>query len=267
MRFTFDHDLHIHSQLSTCSNDAEQTTERILQYAKDNGLSTICLTDHFWESAVEGASHWYEPQNFEHISQAKPLPQADGIRFLFGCETEMGMDMRLGISPERFDDFDFVIIPTTHLHMKDFTITREDYDNVDTKARIWEKRLDALLSMDLPFHKIGIAHLVCSLMERRSREQYLAFLDAIDGKEAERLFTKAAALGVGIELNSADMDFSDDEADTVLRLIRIAKSRGCKFYMGSDAHHPKELDKAAEIFNRAIDILGLEESDKFIIGK
>ena len=194
MKFTFDHDLHIHSHLSSCSRDAEQTNERILQYAKENRLNTICLTNHFWDSSVEGASSWYVPQDFEHINQAKPLPEAEGIKFLFGCETEMGMDMKLGISPERFDDFDFVIIPTTHLHMRDFTITREDYENIETKARIWEKRLDALLSMDLPFHKIGIAHLVCYLMEKRSREQYLAFLNAIDGKEAERLFTKAAAL-------------------------------------------------------------------------
>ena len=88
MRFTFDHDLHIHSYLSSCSRDPEQTPERILQYAKDEGLNTICLTDHYWDSAVEGPSKWYAPQDFEHISQAKPLPQSDGIRFLFGCETE-----------------------------------------------------------------------------------------------------------------------------------------------------------------------------------
>lgn len=33
MRYSFDHDLHIHSQISSCSNHPEQTTERILQYA------------------------------------------------------------------------------------------------------------------------------------------------------------------------------------------------------------------------------------------
>ena len=38
MRFTVDHDYHIHSTLSSCSNDPAQSTERILQYAKDNGL-------------------------------------------------------------------------------------------------------------------------------------------------------------------------------------------------------------------------------------
>ena len=33
MGYSFDHNLHIHSQISSCSNHPEQTTERILQYA------------------------------------------------------------------------------------------------------------------------------------------------------------------------------------------------------------------------------------------
>ena len=51
MRYTVDHDLHIHSQISSCSRDPEQTNERILQYAEKNGLNTLCLTDHFWDYA------------------------------------------------------------------------------------------------------------------------------------------------------------------------------------------------------------------------
>ena len=81
----FDHDFHIHSKLSSCSNHPEQTNENILNYAKKNNLKKIILTDHYWDSAVSGASDWYEPQNFEHLNLAKPLPQADGIEFLFGC--------------------------------------------------------------------------------------------------------------------------------------------------------------------------------------
>ena len=94
-KFVFDHDLHIHSYLSSCSKDPAQTAERILKYAKDNGLSTVCLTNHYWDSLVRGAHPWYVPQNFEHISEAKPLPQSDGIRFLFGCETDLSMSLRL----------------------------------------------------------------------------------------------------------------------------------------------------------------------------
>lgn len=93
MKYIFDNDLHIHSKLSLCSNDPEQTPERILQYAKENNLKNICIADHFWDETVPGASGWYEPQNYAHISQSKPLPQADGINFMFGCETELDMNM------------------------------------------------------------------------------------------------------------------------------------------------------------------------------
>ena len=81
----------------------------------------------------------------------------------------------------------------------------------------------------------------------------------------KRLFEKAAGLGVGIELNSSDMDFTEEEADVVLRPYRIAKKCGCKFYCGSDAHHPNTLDRAKALFERAIDLLELTEEDKFII--
>ena len=81
----------------------------------------------------------------------------------------------------------------------------------------------------------------------------------------ERLFYKAASLGVGIELNSDDMRFADEEADTVLRSYRIAKACGCKFYCGSDAHHPAALDNAKALLKRGVELLDLQESDKMRI--
>ena len=68
MEYKIDHDLHIHSQLSKCSSDPEQNKENIFKYAEDNGLSTICITDHYWDRTQPGASEWYRPQDFEHIS-------------------------------------------------------------------------------------------------------------------------------------------------------------------------------------------------------
>ena len=266
MRYCFDNDLHIHSQLSSCSSDPEQTPERILQYAKENGLKTVCLTDHFWDSAVPGASNWYQPQDFAHISQSKPLPQAEGIRFLFGCETEMDKHMNLGISRERFDEFDFVVIPTTHFHMVGFTIAEED-DTPERKAKLWVEKLDALFDKDIPFRKIGVAHLACCLMDSTSRAANARLLDLIDEKEMERVFRRAAALGCGIEINSDDMIFTPDEQESVLRIFRVAKRCGCKFYFGSDAHHPAWLDQAKALFDNAIDLLGLTEEDRFVIGK
>ena len=264
MKFTFDHDLHIHSTLSSCSNDPEQSAERILKYAVDNGLKTICITDHFWDRRVAGASDWYAPQDFEHISRIKPLPTADGVEFLFGCETDMDKFFTVGVDATRYDDFDFVIIPTTHLHMTGFTLSEEDAKSNARRAELWVERFERLLDMDLPFSKIGIAHLTCSLIRPNDREGLNSVLNMISDEVLTRLFSRAKELGCGIELNASDMCHIDDAA--VLRIYKKAKECGCKFYLGSDAHHPGTFGRCKAIFEHAIDVLGLEESDKFHIG-
>lgn len=264
MKYTFDHDFHIHSGLSACSGDPEQNAERILRYARENGLKQICVTDHFWDSTVDGASGWYKPQNFEHISSILPLPQGDGIKFMFGAETDMDKFMTVGTAKQSFDRFDFVIIQTTHLHMKGFTISQEDAATPEGRAKVWLSRLSVLLDMDLPFHKIGIAHLACGLIAP-TREEYLQVLELLPQKKLEELFAKCAKVGVGIELNYSDMRFADGEADTVLRMFRIAKEQGCRFYLGSDAHHPKTFEVVKAVIERAIDMLSLTEDDKFRI--
>jgi len=262
MKYIVDNDLHIHSHISLCSKDAEQTNERILRYAKENGLKTICLTDHFWDEKVEGASAWYSKQDYQHIAAALPLPQDADVRFLFGCETELNKFLTLGISKEKYNLFDFIVIPTTHFHMKGYTLSEEEGSTVQNRAKMWIKRLDAVLNMDLPFHKVGIAHLTCSLIAP-TREEYLAVLRLIPDDELKRHFDRASQLGVGIEINSHDMEFADDEAETVLRIYRVAKACKCKFYLGSDAHRTDNFEKIKEIFERAVTMLELTEDDKF----
>ena len=269
MKYAIDHDYHIHSQLSSCSNDPEQTPERILKYATDNGLKRIVLTDHYWDSAVDGGSNWYKPQNFEHISESKPLPESYGIQFLFGCESEMKQDTVLGLPKERFDDFAFVIIPTTHLHMHGFTVSMEDVPSIEAHARLWVERMDALLGMDIPFRKVGVAHLACTLLAKGTEGGFEniyqardAVLDMIPDGEYERVFKKAAELGIGIELNYYDMRKA---TESTLRPFRIAKAQGCKFYCGSDVHHPADFAGVMETMKAAVERLGLTEEDKFHI--
>ena len=110
MRFSVDHDFHIHSRLSRCSGDAAQTPEAMLYYAARFGLKKICVTDHFWDARVPGANAWYRGQDLDHLRSILPLPEGE-IRFCFGAETEMDRSFRLGIAPQTFDAFDFVIIP------------------------------------------------------------------------------------------------------------------------------------------------------------
>ena len=118
--------------------------------------------------------------------------------------------------------------------------------------------------MDLPFAKIGIAHLACDLIAK-PRENFLRVMELLDQSEMERVFAKAAKVGVGIEINQYDFDVTEEELEIISRPFKIAKAQGCKFYLGSDAHSPDGFDTTERLFNRAIDTLGLTENDKFHI--
>ena len=257
MRFTADHDLHIHSYLSLCSSDPAQDPAAILEYGKKNGFHTLCLTDHTWDPAVPGASDWYRAQPCARSKSVLPLPQIDGIRFLFGCETDMDANCVIGVSPETVKTLDFIIVPTTHLHMNGFTV--KGNESAEERAKLWIGRFDALLDADLPFEKTGVAHLTCHTVYGKRTPEVFA---RIPGGEYHRLFEKAAKRGIGIELNFPARGMDKTAAEIMLRPYRIAKEKGCKFYLGSDAHHPDALSAAKENFEAIIDLLDLREDDK-----
>ena len=197
MKYIIDHDLHLHSQLSACSKHPEQTGENLLNYAKQMGFRHICLTDHFWDSKIVGASAWYKSQNYEHLSQVLPLPTADGITFDFGCETELDKHMTLGIARETIDHFAFVIVPTGHLHMSGFTID-ENVTSVAERARIFMERNHALLDMNLPFEKMGLAHFTCVLIAKNSEGGRDDIMNAITDIQYAEFFERVAAKGMGV---------------------------------------------------------------------
>ena len=265
MKYVVDHDYHIHSKISQCSSDPEQTPENILKYAKEKGLKRVILTDHFWDENVPGASNWYKTYHkFTDLSKALPLPLDDEIEFLFGCETDMDKNGVIGICAERFDEFDFIIVPTTHLHMKNFTLDEADYCNVPRLAVLWVERFEALLDADLPFHKVGLAHPTCSCIAVENG-LYSEVIRMISDEDFRRLFTRAAELGLGIEINGSDFRFIDDNMH-LLRPYKIAKECGCKFYLGTDSHKPSEFG-VFDNLQKAVDLIGLTEDDKFILHK
>ena len=265
MRYTIDHDCHIHSYLSSCSKDPAQTPENIIKYARARGISRVCLTDHYWDDAVPGASRWYKPQNFDHIAQYRDLPQADDVAFFFGCETDMDMHGTIGLPASRYDAFDFIIVPTTHLHMKNFTIPEEKLLDSAYRAEQWVWRFDKLLDSDLPMHKVGVAHITSGLINNTAPQAHHETLSRISDEEITRLFAKAAARGCGIELNAADM--REIDCEPILRFFRIAKACGCKFYLGSDAHEAADFTETVSLWDHAISVLDLTEDDKFHVGK
>ena len=265
MQYRIDHDLHVHSTLSVCCKDAEMTPEFLLSRAENEGLSTICLTNHFWDESLSCESDWYRAQNFAHISRALPLPQSEGVRFLFGCETELDCRLTLGLSEERFDCFDFIAIPLTHFHKIGFTLSEGEAESENSRASAWLRRVNAVLNMPLPFEKVGLAHLACPLIWRGDRERFLRVLSLLPNSELFDIFRTVSRLGIGVEINTRDFDYAPNEEETVLRMFRIARECGCKFYLASDAHSVSYFALAKESFARAISALDLKETDKFLL--
>lgn len=261
MRFIADHDFHIHSTVSLCCHDENQTPETILNYAKENNFKKICLTNHFWDENVKSDAQWHEKQQFSFVSSVLPLPEDSSVDFLFGAETDMDYNYEVGISEARFDSFDFIVVPTTHLHLAGNTV-KTKIQTPEEGAEIWLKRISELLKKPLPWHKTGIAHLTCGHIFRERTPEVIKLLPEED---LYYVFSECAAKGVGIELNMKTLFSSEEEKDILLRPYYIAKDCGCKFYLGSDAHKTEALKNAKENFENIITLLDLKETDKFIL--
>lgn len=261
MRFVADHDFHIHSTLSPCCHDENQIPEAILQYAAENGFKKVCLTNHFWDEKVKSEADWHPAERFSAISAALPLPQKAGTDFLFGAEADMDYNFVVGVSRERYDLFDFVVIPTTHLHLAGNTV-RKKLQTPEEAAELWIKRLEELLKKDLPWHKTGIAHLTCGHILKGETGRVISLLPE---KRLYEIFEDCSQKGVGIELNIKTLGLSPEESGILLKPFYIAKDCGCKFYLGSDAHKTTAFAGTKENFENVITLLDLQESDKFIL--
>ncbi len=261
MRYKADHDFHIHSTVSRCCHDSNQTPKAILDYAKNNGLKKICLTNHFWDENVKSEAEWIDEHQFRYLSDVLPLPQDPEVEFLFGAETDIDYNGVLGVSEERFSEFDFVTVATTHLHLAGNTV-RKEIETPFEAAEIWVSKIKCLLDKDLPWHKIGIAHLTCGHVFRKRTPEVISL---ITDESLYSVFSDCAFKGVGIELNMKTLFSSEEEKDILLRPYFIAKDCGCKFYLGSDAHKITALNTAKENFENIITLLDLKETDKFIL--
>ncbi|MBQ9951762.1 MAG: PHP domain-containing protein [Clostridia bacterium] len=254
------HDIHVHTRLSSCCGDERMTAQRIVDFAEKKGYDTVCITDHCWDSAAPGASDWYAPQNVEHVFSAGPLPSSDSVRVLMGCETEYCGGRVLGLSRAAFDKFDFVVIPPNHFHMENF-VRPAHITSPKDRAELLMTRLEELQQLDLPWRKIGIAHLSCPLICRN--ESVSAVFHEMPDERLHRIFRVFAQRGTGIELNSGSFPASEDFAE-IMRPYLIARDEGCKFYFSSDAHSVAGLEIDANLAP-AIEALQLQPEQLYVI--
>lgn len=255
-------DLHVHSHLSSCCTDARMTPEAMLAFAEAHDYAALCVTDHLWDRAIPGASRWYAPQDIEHVHASLPLPKSEKLPFYFGCETELPANGVPALAREHFDLFDFVIIPPTH--MKGL-VRPEGVDTPKKMAEYVTDRLENLLNLDLPFEKVGIAHLTDPLMFAEG--SIAEVIREMDFRRLERIFRGYAAAGAGIELNAASFPEWETHSEDILSIYRIAKEAGCKFYACSDAHAIEELRAVPEFIPEVVERLKLTADDQYCIPK
>ncbi|HUS47182.1 MAG TPA: PHP domain-containing protein [Phycisphaerae bacterium] len=234
-----DHDVHVHTALSACCNDPEATAANLIARAAEVGLRTIGFADHLWDSAVAGASDWYRPQDVPHVLAIRREIPADtrGVRVLIGCETEYCGGGKVALSPEAASQFDFVLVPTSHFHMKGFVVPDEALPAPRLAPLLLDRFREALgLNLGVP---MGIAHPFVPLGHFECLDKAISLLSDAQFQDA---FGRAAERRISMEVHPAmfpslgrgeKRHFHDE---TFLRVLTIARQAGCLFHFASDAH-------------------------------
>ena len=115
------HDIHTHNVFSHCCSDRAASTAAYMEKELALGMRVFGLSNHIWDESVKGCSYWYSHQTISLAEEAKASLQnpPKGLRCLFGAESEYyGCFDRLGMSEEGAKRFDYLLIPHSHLHMR-----------------------------------------------------------------------------------------------------------------------------------------------------
>ena len=118
-------DIHTHNIYSNCCNDPKASTLAYIKKAEELGTRVFGLSNHIWDERVKGASSWYRHQTIARAEEAKAYfsKAPHSMRVLFGLESEYyACYDRLGISEEGADRFDYILIPHSHIHMRNYVM-------------------------------------------------------------------------------------------------------------------------------------------------
>ncbi|HEU0119040.1 MAG TPA: DNA polymerase/3'-5' exonuclease PolX [Bryobacteraceae bacterium] len=197
-------DLHMHTRES----DGRATLEEMAETARGHGYEYIAITDH--SKALAMANGLNEERTIAFAQRVKAMDQsALGIRVLSGIECDILKDGRMDLADEALSQLDLVIA-SVHSYMN-----LSSDEMTDRYLRCLEN----------PYVKI-IGHPTGRVLLHRDAFVY----------NFERIAAEAGKRGVAMEINA-----SPERLDLHAALIRIAKSKGCRFTISTDAHHPKHM--------------------------
>lgn len=228
-------DMHIHTTASNCCESKLQTPENIIPILAEKGYRKAGFTDHLWASGAASPNRFYLSQNGkEHLKLRKYLHSRQWeIEVLVGCEAEMKAPGIFGITPEFKEKLDYVTMATDHFNIKDFVLQPLEQTPEGVARHMLKFFVSAAQSglpdiLVHPFFPYGYIDI------------YDAVISSLSDAELLDAFAVAAANKVGIEINKCYLPNPQQERffslETPLRILTLAKTAGCQFTLGSDAH-------------------------------
>jgi DNA polymerase (family X) len=226
-------DLHMHTRES----DGRATLEEMAESARKLGYEYVAITDH--SKALAMANGMDEKRAIEFAHRVREMDQsAFGLRVFSGIECDIRKDGAMDLEDDALGELDLVI-GSVHSHM-----------NLES-AEMTDRLLRAL---ECPHLRV-LGHPTGRILMHRDPFPF----------DFEAIAAEAARKNVYLEINA-----SPERLDLTASLIRAAKSKGCKFAISTDAHHPKHLANmrfgvtmARRGWLEASDILNTLPAEKF----
>ena len=226
-------DLHMH----TTATDGRADAETMARAARAAGLAYVAITDH--SRAIAMANGLDEARTLEHARAIRELnARLDGITVLAGIECDIRADGSMDLADDCLAELDLVIGSV--------------HSAFNQEAEQMTDRL--LRAIACPWVDV-LGHPTGRLILKREPYRF----------DAERVFTAAAAAGVALEINSQIDRLDLDEIHA-----RLARERGARLIIDSDAHSPAGLGAlrwgaavARRAWLQAGDVLNTRPIDEF----
>jgi DNA polymerase (family X) len=198
-------DLHMH----TTETDGRATLAEMAEAGRAHGYEYIAITDH--SKALAMANGLDEKRAVSFAAQVREINRGEiGIHVFSGLECDILKDGTLDLADDALAELDLVIA-SVHSHM-----------NLEA-AEMTDRLLRAL---ECPHLRI-LGHPTGRILLHRDPFPF----------DFERVVAEAVRRGVWLEINA-----SPERLDLSGTLVRTAKSKGARFTISTDAHHPKHLE-------------------------
>ncbi len=198
-------DLHMH----TTATDGRATLEEMAEAARALGYEYIAITDHSKAQAMNFGLD--EKRAVEFAETVRKINERGdlGIRVFAGLECDILKDGALDLAWDALAALD-VVIASVH-------------NNMNLESDAMTDRL--LKALECP-HVTALGHPTGRLLLHREPFPF----------DFDKVADEAVRRGVALEVNS-----SPERLDLSATHVRIAKAKGAKFIVSTDAHHPKHL--------------------------